>query len=97
MNLAICQDWLATHLSRNGDVAGAIRYRQIAATTYENLAAGSPNDAKVLESQVANWGELGKLQVQRGDWAAAPLRLWRLRQLQRKGLGGAFNTGQTRP
>jgi serine/threonine protein kinase len=71
LNLAICQVWLATHLSKNGDVAGALRYREIAAATYANLVASSANDAKILESQVANWGEIGKLRARRGEWATA--------------------------
>jgi tetratricopeptide (TPR) repeat protein len=67
LNLGQTHVWLATNLASSKDFAGATRHRQIAASIFEKLAAESPGDMKVLDSQVSNWEKIGNLLDEQHD------------------------------
>ena len=71
LNLGQTHVWLANSLAASKDIAGAMRQRQIAAEIFEKLAAESPGDMKVLDSQVWNWLKIGNLSGEQHDWEAA--------------------------
>jgi tetratricopeptide (TPR) repeat protein len=71
LNLGIAHSHLANYLGGQGDTAGAIHHRRLAANIYSDLVAAAPHDTKVLLSQVWNWQKLGDLLAKQKDWAGA--------------------------
>ena len=71
LNLGQTHVWLAISLTAGKDIAGSIRERQVAAQIFDQLAAESPEDMKVRDSQVGNWAMLGNLLSEKRDWEGA--------------------------
>jgi tetratricopeptide (TPR) repeat protein len=54
-----------------GDLDGAVREQNQAAKIYGQAATAAPNDAKLLDYEVWNWLELGRVLVREKNWDAA--------------------------